>query len=134
MQRFLGTAHRTLGLIAIVLFVFTGLLMRKHHVALLPADSGLRMLFRSRHIYLLFSGLVNLSLGMRFVLPSTGRGSRIALAGSLLTLAAPVLLAAAFFLEPLASGQAGPVSALGIFSAFAGVLAYCLGTWRVPAP
>jgi hypothetical protein len=92
------------------------------------------MLFRSRHIYLLFSGLVNLSIGMRFVLPSTGRGSLTALAGSLLTLTAPVLLAAAFFLEPMGSGQAGPVSALGIFAAFAGVLGYSLGTWRLSAP
>jgi hypothetical protein len=132
MQRSLGTAHRTLGLIAIALFFATGLLMCWHHVAQLPADSGLRMLFRSRHIYLLFSGLVNLSLGMGFVLPSTGRGSRIALAGSVLTLSAPVLLATAFFLEPVRSGQAGPVSTLGIFAAFIGVLSYSLGTWRQP--
>jgi hypothetical protein len=132
MERFLGTAHRTLGLIAIALFIVTGLVMRHHHVALLPVDSGLRMLFRSRHIYLLFSGLVNLSLGMGFALPSKGRGSRIALAGSLLTLSAPVLLAAAFFLEPMSSGQAGPVSALGIFAALIGVLSYSLGTWRRP--
>jgi hypothetical protein len=129
-ERFLGTLHRWLGLATIALFLVSGALMRSHHVHLLSADSALRMLFRSRHIYLLFSGLINVSVGLRFALPSSGRGSRIALAGSVLTLASSVLLAAAFFLEPMRSGQSGPVSGLGVFAAFLGVLLYSLGTWR----
>ena len=129
-ERSLGSAHRLLGLGTIGLFLLTGVLMRRQHLHLLPADSGLRMLFRSRHVYLLFSGLVNLALGMRFLLPPAGRGSMVALVGSILALASPVLLAAAFFIEPMGSGQFGPVSALGVFAAFLGVLAYSLGTWR----
>ena len=133
MQRYLGTAHRWLGLATIGLFLVTGILLRRHHVHLLPVDSGLRMLFRSRHVYLLFSGLVNLSLGLRFVLPAPGRGSSLALVGSSLTLVSPALLAIAFFLEPMGSGQFGPVSFLGVIAAFVGVLSYTLGTWRIAA-
>ena len=129
-ERSLGNAHRWLGLATIGLFLLTGVLLRRHHVHLLPVDSGLRLLFRSRHVYLLFSGLVNLSLGLRFVLPNSGRGRPLALGGSLLTLASPVLLAAAFFLEPMGSGQFGPMSGFGVIAAFVGVLSYALGTWR----
>jgi hypothetical protein len=130
MERSLGSAHRLLGLGTLGLFLVTGVLMRRQHLHLLPPDSGLRMLFRSRHIYLLFSGLVNLALGLRFILPPSGRGSMLARVGSVLALASPVLLAAAFFVEPMGSGQVGPVSALGVFAAFLGVLAYSMGTWR----
>jgi hypothetical protein len=130
MERVLGTTHRLLGLAAVALFLVTGLIMRRQHLELLTVGSGLRMLFRSRHVYLLFSGLVNLAVGLRFALPSSGRGSRIALVGSILTLLSPLLLAAAFFSEPMASGRAGPVSALGVFVAFLGVGSYSLGTWR----
>jgi hypothetical protein len=130
MERSLGSAHRLPGLGTIGLFLVTGVLMRRQHLHLLPLDSGLRMLFRSRHVYLLFSGLVNLALGVRFILPPAGRGSMVARVGSFLALASPVLLAAAFFMEPMSSGRSGPVSALGVLAAFLGVLAYSLGTWR----
>jgi hypothetical protein len=126
----LGIAHRWVGLATIGLFLVTGALMRQHHVQLLAVDSALRMLFRSRHVYLLFSGLLNVSVGLRFGLPSSGRGSRMALLGSLLILASPVLLAAGFFLEPMRSGEAGRTSGFGVFAAFLGVLLYSLGTWR----
>jgi hypothetical protein len=131
-ERTLGTAHRWIGLATIGLFVVTGILMRRNHVHLLPVDSGLRMLFRSRHVYLLFSGLLNLAIGLRFVLPSSGRGSRLAPISSMLILLAPVLLAAGFFLEPMRSGRFGPVSGFGVFAAFLGVLGYSLATWRLP--
>jgi hypothetical protein len=130
MERVLGNTHRLLGLAAVALFLVTGLIMRRQHLELLSVDSGLRMLFRSRHVYLLFSGLVNVTVGLGFVLPSSGRGSRFALSGSILMLLSPLLLAAAFFLEPMASGRAGRLSALGVFVAFLGVGAYSLGTWR----
>ena len=96
----------------------------------LPLDSGLRLLFRSRHIYLLFGGLVNLAIGLRFVLPPTGGARVAAIVGSTLTLLSPVLFAVAFVLEPLTSGEIGLTSALGAFTAFGGVLLYSLATWR----
>jgi hypothetical protein len=130
MERVLGRAHRWVGLITVLVFLGTGVIMRRQHLELLPADSSLRLLFRSRHIYLLFSGLLNLVVGLRFVLPSVGRGRHVAPIGSALILLSPVLLLAAFFLEPMGSKNIGPVSAYGVFASFLGVLFYSIGSWR----
>jgi hypothetical protein len=75
MERFLGRAHRWVGVATIAVFLATGVVLRRHHLDLLALDSGLRLLFRSRHVYLLFSGLLNLAMGLRFGLPPAGRGS-----------------------------------------------------------
>jgi hypothetical protein len=126
----LGTLHRWLGVTTVVIFVATGLVMLRQNVDALPLDSGLRLLFRSRHLYLLFGGLVNLSVGLRFVLPPAGGARSAALVGSGLTLLSPVLFLAAFALEPLTSQTPGLTSALGAYAAFGGVLLYSLAVWR----
>ena len=131
MDRFLGRMHRWVGIATIAVFLITGVLMRRHHLNLLALDSGMRLLFRSRHVYLLFSGLLNLAIGLRFALPPAGTGALVALIGSILILISPFLLGAAFVLEPLTSGTVGPVSTLGVIAAFSGVLGYSLGTWSL---
>jgi hypothetical protein len=91
-------------------FLASGLYMRTLHLEQLPLDAGLRILYRSRHVYLLFSGLLNVAVGLRFAIPSTGPGSRVALAGSLLLLLSPALMVVAFVSEPIASGRLGAAS------------------------
>src|SRR5690349_14407901 len=97
----MARVHRWLGLIVVLVFFSTGIVMRLHHLDQLPDDSGLRMLFRSRHIYMLFSGLLNIAIGLRYWVPIAGRGSRIGIAGSLLLMLSPVLMALGFFSGPL---------------------------------
>lgn len=126
----LGVLHRGLGVTTIVLFLATGAIMAGQNLDALAVDSGLRLLFRSRHLYLLFGGLVNLSIGLRFVLPPAGKARAAALLGSALTLLSPVLFLVAFALEPLRSGTPGLTSALGAYAAFGGVLLYSLASWR----
>jgi hypothetical protein len=126
----LGALHRWLGLATIVLFLATGQIMEHQNLDALPLDSWLRLLFRSRHIYLLLGGLVNLGLGLRFVLPPTGGARVTAIAGSTLTLLAPVFFAVAFVLEPLTSAKIGFTSAIGAYAALGGVSLYSLATWR----
>ncbi len=77
---------------------------------------------------------VTRTVGLRFLMSTSGRGSRIALIGSVLVLASPLLLAAGFFLEPTGSGQFGPASGFGVIAAFQGVLRYSLGAWRRAVP
>src|SRR5471032_671366 len=98
MKRHLGTAHLWVGLSTILLFLVTGQLMDRWNLDQMPIESALRQLYRSRHIYLLFGGLVNLAVSMRFILPTAGEGSRVAVAGSMLMLVAPIFLAWAFFI------------------------------------
>ena len=73
---------------------------------------------------------VGLATVVRFTVPSTGPGSRLALGGSLLLLLAPALMVVGFVTEPMASGRLGPASGLGVIVAFLGFGAYALGTWR----
>ncbi|HEX8351876.1 MAG TPA: hypothetical protein VF611_03060 [Pyrinomonadaceae bacterium] len=87
---------------AVVLFVF---LLTGQYMDYLDVRSGAhgetaRVMFRSRHIYLLLAGLVNLGVGSYFVRRGRGWRGALQLLGSALVLAAPALLLAAFFAEP----------------------------------
>jgi hypothetical protein len=134
MQRTLRTAHLVVGAITVGAFLVTGLVMVGHEPPLSTLDWGERLLFRSRHIYILAAGLVNLSLGIRYAIPEGASRRSAAIAGSLLALVACVLLFFAFFAEPMAGREPGPFSMYGLYALFGGVLlnsAACLrhGPW-----
>lgn len=131
MKRHLGTIHLWVGLATIVVFWATGQFMDHWNLGQMPIESALHQLYRSRHIYLLFGGLVNLAVSMRYVLPTSGEGSRVAVAGSLLMLASPVFLALAFFIEPPRLGHTTLLTILGVFGSYLGLLFYCLGTRKI---
>jgi hypothetical protein len=131
MRNHLGTAHRVVGLATILLFAATGQIMDRLDLDHMAVESAARLLYRSRHIYLLFAGLVNLAVGMRFILPISGMGSRVAVLGSVLMLVAPVPLTIAFFVEPPRLGQVTLPAILGIFASYLGLLFYCVSVWRL---
>ena len=131
MKRHLGTAHLWVGISTILFFFVTGQLMDHWGLDQMSIEGSLRQLYRSRHIYLLFGGLVNLAVSMRFVLPASGEGSRVAVVGSMLMLISPVFLASAFFIEPPRLGHSTLLTILGVFSAYLGLLFYCLGTRKI---
>jgi hypothetical protein len=122
MQRTLRTAHLVVGAITVGAFLVTGLVMYGHEPALSTLDWGERLLFRSRHIYILGAGLVSLSLGIRYALPEGAARSAAAVAGSLLVLVSCVLLFFAFFAEPMAGRAPGAFSMFGLYALFGGVL------------
>jgi hypothetical protein len=122
MERTLRTAHLVVGAITVGAFLVTGLVMYGHEPPLSTLGWSDRLLFRSRHIYILAAGLVNLALGLRYALPE-GAGRRgAAIAGSLLALASTVLLFFAFFAEPMAGREPGLLSAWGLYALFGGVM------------
>jgi hypothetical protein len=130
MQRTLRMAHLVVGALTIGAFIVTGLVMYGHEPALSTMDWGDRLLFRSRHVYILAAGLVCLSLGLHYALPVVHLRRTIAIAGSLLALASAPLLFFAFFAEPMASREPGPLSALGLYALFGGVALYALASLR----
>ena len=131
MKRHLGKFHLWVGLSTIGLFFLTGQLMDRWNLDQMSIESALRQLYRSRHIYLLFGGLVNLAVSMRFVLPASGEGSRAAVLGSLLMLVSPVFLAAAFFIEPPRLGHTTFLTIVGVLASYLGLLLYCLSTRKI---
>ena len=92
--------HLLVGAFVLVAFLLTGQYMDYLDVRSGALGETARAMFRSRHIYLLMAGLVNLGVGSYFV--TRGRGWRrgLQLTGSALVLVAPVLMLAAFFTEP----------------------------------
>ena len=60
MRRF----HLIVGMAVVVVFLLTGLWMRRHEPPMNTLSDAMRLMHRSRHIYILASGLVNLMLGL----------------------------------------------------------------------
>ena len=122
MQRSFRTAHLVVGGVTVAAFLVTGLVMYGHEPALSTMDWGDRLLFRSRHIYILCAGLVNLAMGVHYLLPERPTRRGAAIAGSLLALASALLLFFAFFAEPMAGRPVGGFSVFGLYALFGGVM------------
>jgi hypothetical protein len=96
--------HILVGVFVLVAFLLTGQYMDYLDVRSGALGDATRMMFRSRHIYVLLAGLVNVAVGTYFVRRAGGWRKALQTFGSFLILAAPLLLLAAFFTEP---GQPG---------------------------
>jgi hypothetical protein len=88
------------------------------HVAAVPhLDSVPRLIFRSRHLFLLVAGVANLALSNS---QPFHRAQRVA---SVLIMVAPFFLIAAFFIDPARGLHSSTVFRLGMYSLWiAGVL------------
>ncbi|HEV2446941.1 MAG TPA: hypothetical protein VGS58_13515 [Candidatus Sulfopaludibacter sp.] len=91
--------HLAAGLGTVAVFLLTGQLMRHHHPPMTALGDAVRLMYRSRHIYTLAGGLVNLMLGLYMRQPATGWRGTVRAIGSVLLIASPVLLTPAFFVE-----------------------------------
>jgi len=130
----LGSAHRLLGALAVITFLATGVYMRTHEPPLTTLSDAVRLLYRSRHIYLLLSGLLNLMLGIYWTERPGGWRRSTQTAGSVLLLAAPVLLFVAFAQEPAHQDLEGLASHLGLYAVLIGSLAHAVSARAKPAP
>src|SRR5579863_7230229 len=92
-------AHLVVGLVALAAFAATGMVMRTHTPPLRLLGDDVRLMYRSRHIYLVGSGIANVLLGIYLVPRRSGWRRGLQQSGSVLLLAAPLLLFLAFFAE-----------------------------------
>jgi len=127
MKRF----HLIIGLTVVVIFLLTGQYMEYVHNRLLP--DGTRMLYRSRHIYLLLAGLLNLILGIYFVRQPRGWRRTVQTVGTIFIVLSPGLLLAGFFYEPQRGPDQTMVAPLGIFSIAIGTVLHALAQARKDA-
>jgi hypothetical protein len=130
MQRSFRMAHLVVGAISVVAFLVSGQIMSRHDPPVAAMEWTERLLFRSRHIYLLCAGLVNLAIGVHYRLPEHILRRGAAIVASCLVLASALLLFFAFFFEPMARRMPGAMSMLGLFALFGGVLLYTLVSLR----
>ncbi|MFY2765058.1 hypothetical protein [Arenimonas sp. MALMAid1274] len=121
--------HLVMGLVTLAAFVLTGQYLDKVHDHLVGMPDGPRLFLRSAHIYLLWSGIANALLGCHLARAPRGFARPLQTSSSLLILAAPLLLAYSFFLEPYGPDLQRPVSWWANVAAFAGVLGHAAAHW-----
>lgn len=92
--------HLWAGATALLAFLLTGQYMEYLQVRTGALGEVARATFRSRHIYLLLAGLVNLGVGSYIRRRERGWRGTLQLLGSALVVVAPALMLAAFFTEP----------------------------------
>jgi len=87
-------------------------------------SDSIRLMFRSRHIYILASGVVNLMVGLYMRRQAMGWRGIVQMIGSGFLLASPILLILAFSVEPQRGFRAETWwSHAGLYALFAG----CMG-------
>ena len=122
MKRF----HLIFGLIVFVAFLLTGQYMDRFHQHLRYMPDGPRMLYRTRHIFILMSGLLHLGVGSYFRYRSDGLRRVLQILGSAMITIASVLFTIGFFREPALQGLYAPFSKQGVILLAVGTLLHLL--------
>ena len=117
----MARVHLIFGLFLFVVFLVTGQYMRADFPDKEAIDQSLRLLMRSRHIYILFSALIHIALGLYFV-PRAGPWRQACqYAGSAVLAVSSVLLVTAFIRETYTIAAFSDLSRFGIYTSLAGV-------------
>ncbi|HKA42184.1 MAG TPA: hypothetical protein VKF40_09370 [Burkholderiales bacterium] len=122
----LRTLHLVVGVAGLIVFAATGQYMRLVHAGLQGMPDGPRLFFRSAHIYLLWSSLLNFVLGCYFDRVRHGALRHVQSLGSLVILAGPFMLCASFFVEQYNPGLLRPIGQLAVFLSFGGALLHAI--------
>ena len=126
--------HFGVGVTGVVIFLATGQVMERHTPPPGALGESARLLYRSRHIYILGSALVNLMVGLNSLPHSTPWRVRAQAFGSVLLMASPAALTTAFFQETQAGFQREMWwSSAGLYLLFGGALSHLL-TGGSPKP
>ena len=106
----------------LVVFLLTGQYMDRFHEHLRYTPDGPRMLYRTRHIFILLSGLLHLGIGSYFLYRTQTWRRSLQFVGSALLTVAPVLFTIGFFYEPHLQGLYAPLSKKAIIMLAVGTL------------
>jgi hypothetical protein len=114
--------HLIFGILVLIVFLLTGQFMDKHFHHMVGMPDGTRLLYRTRHIFILLSGLTNLGIAAYFMYREQFWPRAFQLIGSGLTIASSLLFIVAFFYEPGLAGLHTPLSHWGTYCISAGVI------------
>ena len=119
--------HLMVGLVGVIVFVLTGQVMARHTPPVRAMVPELRMMYVSRHIYLLGASLVNLTAGLYLRMERGGWQRTLQVLGSVLLLVSPLLLTLAFFAEsPLGLSGRGWRASGALYGLFGGAMLHGL--------
>ena len=121
--------HLVVGIAAIVAFLPSGQLLSRLHPTIEQLPGDMRMMYVSRHIYLLAGALVNAVLGLYLQLQPPRWRRVMQIIGSILILISVLLLSVAFLAEPpLGMAGRGWRSLLGMVALFVGVMTHLVAS------
>ncbi|MEQ1763144.1 MAG: hypothetical protein ABL984_08370 [Pyrinomonadaceae bacterium] len=117
----MSRVHLVFGLLLFVVFLVTGQYMRADFPDKEAIDQTLRVLMRSRHIYILFSAMIHIGLGLYFTSRFETWRKALQYAGSAVLMASSILLVIAFVQETYEFGAFSELSRYGIYTSLAGI-------------
>jgi len=123
--------HLVFGILVFVAFTVTGKYMRVDFPDKDVIPQDLRLLMRSRHIYILFNSLIHLVLGAYLVLRPIVLQRALQIAGSVLLTAASVLLIRAWYIETYDYQHFTDASRWGIYTTLAAVGLHLIGGFQL---
>ncbi len=129
--------HLLFGLAALATFLATGFYMRTGLGRLDELEPLTRLLYRSRHIYILSAAMVHLALGCYLLPARDGLPRFLQALGSSLLLVAGLMLVVAFFRDSPRGKLSAPLSGYGVIILLVGTLCHVVAsviTRRIPAP
>jgi hypothetical protein len=116
--------HLIFGICVVVAFLLTGQYMDKVYNHMVGVPDAPRLLYRTRHIFILLSGLLHLVLGVYFTYRIEVRRRTMQMLGSALLFVASFLFIIAFFYEPNLGNLRTPLSHWGMYAIAAGVVSH----------
>ena len=120
--------HLAIGIILFVVFIGTGRLMRADFPDKGEIPQEFRMLMRSRHIYILLSGLLHLLLGAYLQMKPDRTARILQWTASSILIVSSALFVSAFFVETYSYQHFSNVSRYAIYSALAGAVIHLLAS------
>ncbi|MDX6575369.1 MAG: hypothetical protein QOE96_1322 [Blastocatellia bacterium] len=100
--------------------------MDKHYNHMVGVPDGIRLLYRTRHIFILLSGLTNLGIAAYFTYRDRFWPRTFQMIGSGLTFLSSFLFTVAFFYEPRLGNLHTPLTHWGTYCIAAGVILHVL--------
>ena len=123
--------HVAAGILVFIAFTITGKYMRIDFPDKDVIPQDLRILMRSRHIYIFFSSLVHLVIGVYLVLRPTVLQRVLQITGSILLTVASGLLIRAWYLETYDLEHFSDASRMGIYTMLAGAGFHVIGGLQI---
>jgi hypothetical protein len=120
-------AHLIFGFVVFVIFTVTGRYMRADFPDKDAMPQELRVLMRSRHIYILFSAFIHLGLGVYLQLRPQLWRRAVQIGGSAVLFASSILLIWAFVVETYELRQFSDLSRNGIYASLWGIGLHIIG-------
>jgi hypothetical protein len=119
--------HRGVGVATIAAFIGTGIYLKLRGPDLFETDEMVRYIYRANHVYILFAGLLNLSVGAYLCMHARRWRRNLQVAGSIMLLIAPVILVLAFVYEPGSASPQRPMTSAGVMLLFLAILCHLPG-------